>query len=199
MPNTPPSTRWYRAAGVIATLGIVAAFAWWGYASTRVHDTVYGFAHTSPFGGRVELPGGQHTLWLEGDCLSCHDNSPDEYREVATIDIRDPNGDPVAVRPADDGWLYNTGSREGRALYVFDVTEPGAHSVRFALDTSAVEWDNAMPARLAFGRGAGLPVAIVRPIVGLAGAGILVAVGLTAVTMVRRRRFFDRRYQDTAR
>lgn len=195
--DRPPSERWYRLAGVIAVVGILAALAWWPYAATRVHNAVYAFERTSPFGGRVDLDAGRHTLWIEGDCLSCRGNEPPEYRAVATVELRriDVEGSaPVTLRPCPPTWLYNTGAREGRALYVFDLAESGTYGLRFSLDTSSSEWDNRPPANLAIGEGYGLPVHIVRPMATLAIGGITVALVLTGITMLRRRRFYERRY-----
>lgn len=185
-------------AGVIAIAGIVAALAWWPYAATRVHDAVYSFERTSPFGGRVQLDAGKHTLWIEGDCLSCRGNEPPEYRAVATVDLRRidvQDSEPVTLRPAPSStWLYNTGAKEGRALYVFDLREGGTYGLRFSLDTSSPTWDNRPPAALAIGDGYGLPTHIVRPMVSVAVGGVVVSLALCGITMLRRRRFYERRY-----
>jgi hypothetical protein len=189
---TPPSSTWYRLAAVLAVAGFVFALAWWPYAATRVHDAVHGFERVSRFGGQVELERGTYTFWLDGDCMSCAGNHPDEYRAVDTLGFV-PSA-PVEVRSSPDNWLYNTGNREGRALYLVDVAAPVTVVVRYDLDTSDPTWDNRAPAALAFGRGEGLPVPIVRPIVGAAGGGAAGALAIAGVTFVRRRRFWNRRY-----
>ena len=156
---------------------------------------MYAFDRISRFGGRVAMEAGTYTLWLDGDCMSCEGNHPEEYRAVDTLVIRaEDGGGPVEVRPSPNDWLYNTGSREGRALYVLAVPEAGTFAVRYDLDTSSPKWENRAPAALAFGRGAGLPVRIVRPMVLLAGGGLGVASALSLVTFWRRRRFYERRY-----
>lgn len=174
---------------------MLAALAWWPYAAVRVHDAVYAFDRINAGGGRVELDEGTYTLWLEGACMSCAGNDPHEYREVATLDIEPP----VDVEAAGRGWIYNTGAREGRGVYVLRVPESGTYGVRFRLDTAAIEWENASPALLAFGPGEGLPVSIVRPMVALAGGGLTVGVLMVVVTYFRRRRFYERRYSPESR
>lgn len=190
-----PSTRWYRAGVIAAAVGVLAALAWWPYAAVRVHDAVYAFDRINAGGGSIELDRGTYTLWLEGSCMSCAGNEPREYREVATLEI-DP---PVEVEAAGRGWVYNTGAREGRGVYVLEVPESGTYGVRFRLDTATIEWDNASPALLAFGPGEGLPVSVVRPMVGLAGGGLALGVAAILVTFVRRRRFYERRYSPESR
>jgi len=179
----------------------VAALAWWPYAATRVHDAVYGFARTSPFGGKVDLERGPHTFWIEGDCMSCRGNEPPEYRAVASVTVGplDGSGGPLELRPAPDTWVYNTGAKEGRALYLLDVPKAGSYGVRFGLDTSSPSWDNRPPAAIAIGEGTGLPVGIVRPMVYSAVGSIVIALGICGVTFERRRRFYERRYPASSR
>ncbi|HEX2851206.1 MAG TPA: hypothetical protein VHN98_11655 [Acidimicrobiales bacterium] len=190
-----PSKRWYRVAAAIAGLGLLAALAWWPWAVTRIFYATDAFVRTrGMFGGRVELSHpGAHTLWIEGDCISCVGNEPREYRKVATVSITGPDGGALRVRPIGANWEYNTGGREGRALYVFDAPRPGAYVIRFDLDTSGRNWHSRLPSNLAVGRGVGLPVRIVRPMAALAGGGITAALLLTLLTYERRRRYFDRK------
>ncbi len=188
----PPSKRWYRLAGALVVVGIVTAIAWWPYATTRVYDAVEGFERTSPFGGTVALLApGTHTFWVEGACLSCHDNGPQEYRDVATVDIRDPSGAAVEVRPS-AARVFNTARREGRSLWLFDAPAAGAYRIAFDLDTSADSWDNTSPGNIAVSRGDGLPVGIVRPMASFALAGLVAGATVAAVAWWRRRQFYAR-------
>jgi hypothetical protein len=193
----PPSKRWYRVASLIAFLGLAAAAAWWPYATTRQFDAVEQFVRTSYIGGTVAIRhAGVHTFWIEGDCLSCHDNNASEYRAVAKVSVVDPDGRPVRLRAPGSEWTFNTAKREGRALWVFDAPKPGPYKVRFDLDIDLTnkDWDNVPPQNLAFGEGVGLPVRIVRPMVVLGGGGIVLALGVAGVTATRRRRYYDRLY-----
>ena len=187
----PPSKRWYRLAGVLFVLGFLAAGAWWPYATTRIFDAVEAFERTGPFGGPVELTEtGTHTFWVEGTCLSCHGNLPSEYRAAATVAVVDPGGRELELRPA-PARVFNTARREGRSLWLFEVTTPGVHRLSLAFDTSG-DWDNRPPGNVAISQGTGLPVGIVRPMVlfVLAGVGSAAAVALT--TFLRRRRYYQR-------
>ena len=196
MATRPPSKRWYRLATSLFVVGLLAAGAWWFYATSRVYDEVEGFHRLPPFGGKVAIDEtGTHTLWVEGSCLSCRANDPSEYRAAATVEVTDPDGEPVTLRDAPER-LYNTSRREGRSLWTFDVAEPGTYTVAFDLDTTKTEWDNVVPDNLAIGEGRGLAVGIVRPMVVFALAGTAAAVGITAVTAVRRRRYYETPYDE---
>ena len=187
----PPSPRWYRLAVAVAVLGIVAAGAWWPYATTRVFDTVETFERAGPFGGPVELTeAGTHTFWVEGPCLSCHNNLPGEYRERATVSVIDPAGHDLELRPSDDR-VFNTARREGRALWLFEVQAPGVHRLSLAFDTSG-DWVNTPPGNVAISPGNGLPVRIVRPMFQLVIGGVVTALAIAGVTFVRRKRYYVR-------
>lgn len=190
-PPPPPSTRGYRVAVALAVVGLLAAAAWWPYATTRIFDAVETFERTGPFGGVVELPSpGPHTFWIEGACLSCHDNEPSEYRAAATVVVLGPTGSPVRLRPAPSR-VFNTARREGRSLWRFDVERTGPHRITFDLDTGG-DWDNQPPGNLAIGRGDGLPVGVVRPMTTFAVGGIAAGAAVAAVTAARRRRHYAR-------
>lgn len=190
-PLPPPSKRWYRVAVGLAVVGLVAAAAWWPVATTRVFDAVEAFERTGPFGGAVELrTSGTHTFWVEGSCLTCHQNDPGTYRAAATVAVVDPRGRRLELRPA-PARLYNTARREGRALWLFDVVAPGPHQVSLDFDTSG-DWESTRPANVAVGRGEGLPVGIVGPMASMSLAGAAAGAALTAVTAVRRRRHYRR-------
>ena len=191
MPDRPLSTRWYRLATAVLVLGLVAAVGWWPYSTNRVFDAVEDFRRLPPFGGEVELRStGTHTFWIEGTCLSCHDNEPDEYRAAATVRVEAPSGRPVRLRPGDDR-VFNTARREGRALWVFDAPEPGPYTISLAFDTDGEAWDNTSPENLAISQGRGLPVGIVRPMGLFAGGGGLGAGAIALFVAWRRRRYFD--------
>jgi hypothetical protein len=191
MDKTPPSTRWYRLSWVLVVAGFLAAAAWWAYSTSRVYDAVEEFVRTAPFGGPVVLAEpGTHTIWIEGDCLSCHDNEPEEYREAATVSVTDAAGGPVRLRAA-PARVFNTARREGRSLWLFDADEPGAYRIALDFDTSG-DWDNRPPANIAIGRGTGLPVGIVRPMTLFAGGGVGLGAAIAVVVGVRRRRFYAR-------
>ena len=191
MPDRPLSKRWYRLASALLALGVLAAVAWWPYSTSRVYDAVEGFSRTAPFGGTVELrESGTHTFWIEGTCLSCHDNEPDEYRAAATVRVEDPQGRPVRLRPGDDR-VFNTARREGRALWLFDAPSPGKYEISLAFDTDGERWDNTTPENIAISRGRGLPVGIVRPMALFAGGGVVGALAVVAFVGWRRRRYFD--------
>jgi hypothetical protein len=187
--SPPPSQRWYRVAMLLFVAGLVAAIAWWPYATTRIFDAVERFQRTGPFGGPVQLDEtGTHTFWIEGTCLSCHGNLASEYRAAATVALIGPDGQDVPLRPAPTR-LYNTARREGRALWLFDVTSPGTHRLSLAFDTNG-DWDNTPPGNIAISKGVGLPVGIVRPMVGFAGGGALAALAISLTTYVRRKRYY---------
>jgi hypothetical protein len=188
--SPPPSPRWYRVAVAFVVAGLVAAVAWWPYATTRIFDAVEAFERTGPYGGPVELAEpGTYTFWVEGTCLSCHDNLPSEYRNAATVAVVSPEGQEIELRDAAPR-LYNTARREGRALWLFDITTPGTYRISLAFDTSG-DWDNTPPGNVAISHGNGLPVGIVRPMALFAGGGILAGLALAVVTFLRRRRYFD--------
>jgi hypothetical protein len=188
-----PSRRWYRVAVVIMMLGFAAAAAWWPYADTGVFRAVEGFTRLSRFGGEVQIAEpGRHTFWIEGPCLSCHDNSPASYRKAATVSLQGPGGQAVPLRPIATNWLYNTSRREGRSLWVFDVTDPGAHRIKLDFNTTAPDWDNTPPSNIAISPGEGLPVRILRPMATFVFGGIGIAGALALVTRWRRKRFYDR-------
>ena len=187
------SKRWYRLASALLGLGLVAAVAWWPYSTNRVFDAVEGFSRIAPFGGEVELTSrGTHTFWIEGTCLSCHDNEPAEYRAAADVEVRDPDGRPVPLRPGDDR-VFNTARREGRALWLFDAPMPGTYTVSLAFDTDGETWDNTTPENIAISEGRGLPVGIVRPMAWFAGGGAGAAAAVALFVAWRRRRYFDAR------
>lgn len=191
MPDRPLSKRWYRLATAVLFLGIAAAVAWWPYSTSRVYDAVETFTRTAPFGGSVQLTeSGTHTFWIEGTCLSCHDNEPDEYRAAATVRVRAPDGRRLRLRPGDDR-VFNTARREGRALWLFDAPAPGTYEISLDFDTDDEAWDNRSPENIAISRGTGLPVGIVRPMAMFAGGGILGAAAIAGVVSWRRRRYFD--------
>jgi hypothetical protein len=176
---------------VFVVAGLVAAGAWWPYATSRVYDAVEDFTRVGPYGGKVSLTSaGPHTIWIEGSCLSCHDNDPPEYRAAATVSLRDPDGQQVALHPA-AARVFNTSRREGRSIWRFDAPRPGPYVLSLDLDTSG-DWDNALPADLAVSRGNGLPVGIVRPMALFAGGGIAIGAAIALVISVRRRRHFAR-------
>ena len=187
----PPSKRWYRVAVALVVLGLVLAGAWWPYATTRIFDAVEEFERTGPFGGPIELrQTGTHTFWIEGTCLSCHDNLPSEYRAAATVAVLDPDGREVELRPA-PARVFNTARREGRSLWLFEVETPGIHRMSLSFDTGG-DWDNVPPGNVAISHGNGLPVQVVRPMVVLAVGGALSGAILAAVTYRRRRRYYER-------
>ncbi|HUP87572.1 MAG TPA: hypothetical protein VM143_18105 [Acidimicrobiales bacterium] len=191
MRDHPPSKRWYRVCSVLALLGFGAAIAWWPYSTSRVYDAVEAFERAAPYGGQVRLDGpGKHTFWIEGACLSCHDNEPEQYRDAATVRIEAPDGRPLRLRAAPSR-VFNTARREGRALWVFDAPSTGDYRISLAFDTDGEEWDNTLPDDIAIGRGEGLPVGIVRPMAMLVGSGVTAALALAAITAWRRRRYFD--------
>ena len=186
-----PTKRWYRVAVAVAVLGLLAALAWWPYATTRVFDAVERFERAGPFGGAVELTEtGTHTFWVEGTCLSCHDNMPSEYRSAATVAVVDPEGRELEVRPA-PARVYNTARREGRSLWLFDVRTPGVHRLSLDFDTSG-DWDNTPPGNVAVSQGIGLPVGIVRPMFQLAIGGVVIGAAIALTTYLRRRRHYQR-------
>ena len=188
----PPSKRWYRVAVAVVVFGLVAAGAWWPYATTRIFDAVEDFERTGPFGGPIDLAEtGTHTFWIEGTCLSCHQNLASEYREAATVSVVAPDGRDVVLRPA-PARVFNTARREGRSLWLFDVETPGVHRLSLAFDTSGDDWDNTPPANVAISAGNGLPVGIVRPMVVFAGGGIAGGLAIAVVTALRRRRYYQR-------
>lgn len=191
MPDRPLSKRWYRLASALLAAGVIAAAAWWPYSTSRVYDAVEDFRRAAPFGGRVELTAaGTHTFWIEGTCLSCHDNEPDEYRAAAAVRVEAPDGRPIRLRPA-GGRVYNTSRREGRALWLFDAPTPGTYSIALEFDTAGETWDNTPPENIAISEGKGLPVGIVRPMAALAGGGIAAAGAVALFVAVRRKRYFD--------
>ncbi len=187
----PPSPRWYRLAGLIVVAGLVAAGAWWPYATTRIFDAVEAFDRLGPFGGEVALrEAGTHTFWIEGTCLSCHDNDPAEYRAVATVAVNAPQGTALRLRPA-PARVFNTARREGRSLWLFDAPRPGRYRVSLDFDTSG-NWDNNPAQNIAISDGIGLPVRVVRPMFLLALGGIGLGAAISAVTWSRRRRYYAR-------
>jgi hypothetical protein len=191
MRDRPPSKRWYRLCSAFVLLGMAAAVAWWPYSTSRVYDAVEAFTRTAPFGGKVALPeAGTHTFWIEGTCLSCHDNSPQEYRAAATVSVTDPAGRALRLRPAPNR-VFNTARREGRSLWLFDAPTAGVYAIALDFDTDGKDWDNTPPDDIAIGRGAGLPVGIVRPMAMFAGGGIAAAAVVGGITWWRRRRYFD--------
>ena len=191
MADRPLSKRWYRLSTMLLLLGFASAVAWWPYSTNRVFDAVESFSRTAPFGGEVELTeAGTHTFWIEGTCLSCHDNEPSEYRAAATVRVEDPSGRPLRLRPGDDR-VFNTARREGRALWLFDAPAPGAYSVSLDFDTDGETWDNTPPENIAISKGRGLPVGIVRPMALFAGAGALAAGGSALFIHWRRRTYWD--------
>jgi hypothetical protein len=191
MDKTPPSKHWYRVSWVLVLVGFVAAAAWWSYSTTRVYDAVEEFVRTAPFGGPVVLAErGTHTFWIEGECLSCHDNEPAEYREAATVSVTGPDGERLRLRPA-PARVFNTARREGRSLWLFDVRAPGPHRIALDFDTSG-DWDNRLPGNIAVSRGSGLPISIVRPMFLFAGGGIGLGAAIAGFVGVRRRRHFAR-------
>ena len=191
MDKTPPSKQWYRLSWVLVLVGFVAAGAWWAYGTSRVYDAVEEFVRAAPFGGQVVLTErGTHTFWIEGDCLSCHDNEPEEYREAATVSVTGPDGEAVRLRPAPSR-VFNTARREGRSLWLFDVDDPGPHRIALDFDTSG-DWDNRVPGNIAVSQGVGLPITIVRPMFLFAGGGIGLGAAVAVVVGVRRRRHYAR-------
>jgi hypothetical protein len=191
MPDRPLSKRWYRLSTLLLVLGVAAAVAWWPYSTNRVYDAVESFTRAAPFGGKVQLrEAGTHTFWIEGTCLSCHDNEPSEYRAAATVRVEDPSGRALRLRPGDDR-VFNTARREGRELWLFDAPEPGTYTISLAFDTNGEAWDNTLPDNIAISAGKGLPVGIVRPMALFAGGGVAAAAAVALFVSWRRRRYFD--------
>ncbi len=189
MRTTPPSTGWYRLSWALIVTGLLAAGAWWPYSSSRVFDAVEAFTRAGPSGGQVQLAAaGTHTLWIEGACMSCHDNNPSEYRRAAEVAVVSEAGKPLSLRAAPPR-IFNTARREGRAIWLFDAPTAGAYRIELDFDTSG-DWDNVVPSNIALSAGSGLPVGIVRPMVGFAGGGAVVAAAVAVVTAVRRRQFY---------
>ena len=191
MADRPLSKRWYRLSSALLLLGVAAAVGWWPYSTSRVYDAVEAFTRAAPFGGEVRLTSaGTHTFWVEGACLSCHDNEPSEYRAAASVEVRAPDGRPLRLRAADDR-VFNTSRREGRALWLFDAPEPGTYAISLDFDTDGETWDNTPPENIAISKGRGLPIGIVRPMVLFAGGGALAAGAVALFVHWRRRRYWD--------
>ncbi|MGI8793553.1 MAG: hypothetical protein ACR2H3_10300 [Acidimicrobiales bacterium] len=185
-----PSSRWYRVGAAVVIVGLIASVGWWVHATTQVHKAVGDLRRLSPFGGVIELPAGEHTFWIEGECLTCRGNSAAEYRAAATASVTGPSGQSVALVVPGDERLFNTGGDEGKALWWFEVTEAGPHRVALGFDTRD-PWDNRLPAKVAIGRGHGLPARITRPMVQIAGLSIAFGSGFDLVIWWRRRRSFS--------
>ena len=191
MTTRAPSKRWYRLSWSLVALGLLAAAAWWFYATNRVYDAVEGFDRLPPFGGQVALDDtGTHTFWVEGACLSCHGNTPSEYRRAATVSVDGPDGKPVELRDAPER-VYNTARREGRSLWLFDVDRPGTYRFSLDFDTGKDDWNNVVPDNIAIGDGRGLPVGIIRPMTEMVVVAAILATVIAVVTAVRRRRYYD--------
>lgn len=189
MRATPPSTRWYRLSWSFVALGLVAAGAWWPYATTRVFDEVEAFTRLGPSGGAVALAStGVHTIWVEGACLSCHDNNSQEYRKAARVSLVAPDRRPVPLRPA-PARVFNTARREGRSIWLFDARKVGRYELSVDFDTSG-DWDNVVPSSVAVSRGIALPTHIARTMAELAGTGLAAALSIAVLTALARHRYY---------
>lgn len=94
-------------------------------------------------------------------------------------------GEAVPTRPPGGSSTYNFGGRSGRSVLVFDVRAPGAYEVAAAYDDGRREPRTV----LAVGSGfLGTLFATIALSLGVAFAGIAVALLITIVTLLRRRR-----------
>jgi len=190
-----PSRHWLKVSAVLALTGVVLGGAWWMYALVRIHDTVQDFERTRFSSiGEVALDApGRHTIWFEGSRLSSKGNEPAEYRQFSKLTLTDPSGQPVPYEPVAQDWTYNTTVREGRAIWTFDAPSAGKYAIRIEFDFMN-GWNNIPARNLAFGKGEGLPVRVVRPIVLILATTSGAAAALAWTTVRRRERTFRTRW-----
>lgn len=176
----------YRWAAAAFVAGLVASGGWYLFALTRTTYQVNDFTRL-PFTGRaVELDPGTYTVWVEGDGLSATRFPASDYRaellphvtNVATGDELDA----AALRSQ----VFNTGPREGRSLWTFDVRSAGSYSV--AIETRyRIDIDVPSGSNVAIGAGRGLRTPI-RPWTAMfAATGVGGSVVAAIATWVRRR------------
>lgn len=127
--------------------------------------------------GRVTLGTGGYTLYYEGP------QADDTFYDVPDVDVEiaPVDGRPLRLSDYDTEVTYSEDGREGRALYSFQVDEPGAYVLR---STSGPDDDG----ELAVGRGLGRR--LVGPIVGGVALGLWSlggAIGIVLLTALRRR------------
>lgn len=173
-----PRRLWYWVGAVVGIVGVVAAVA-------LIASAVVGFARQIddfqrvPVGeeGRVTLATAGYTVYYEGP----HADDTSYGVRAIDVEIAPVGGRPLPLSDYDSDVTYASGDHEGRALYSFEVDEPGSYVVR---STSR----SADAGELAIGRGLGRR--LVGPIVGGVFLGLWGTgggIGIVLLTALRRR------------
>lgn len=181
--DVSPSARWYRVAWGLIALGVLGAASWAVYALSNQTDQVNEHVRLPSVAGTtvaIDEPG-TYTVWAGSACGGyCPPESPVDYREHLTIGFVGPDG-PLTLEPFPGDARYNIGTgRQGRAVWLLRVDEPGEYAFERASDGEM----RSPP--LLLGRGEGLP-ANVFPGVWLILAGGVGAGALLATVVWRRR------------
>ncbi|MFP3899284.1 MAG: carboxypeptidase-like regulatory domain-containing protein [Acidimicrobiia bacterium] len=171
-----PSAWWFLAAAGIAVTGIVAAIVVAVMGVVRMYERIDDFARAAvpaTFDVRIDEPGG-YTIYVE------HDIGPIGRTRAPDVEVTDPAGEPVRLRPYVGTVTYTTGDRDGTALYSFDADRPGPYTVEASGEPGIT---------VAVGRGFGHDLTRSFAVAGALGlAGVVGGVVTAIVVGVRRSR-----------
>lgn len=169
-----PSAWWFLAAAGIAVTGIVAAIVVAVMGVVRMYERIDDFARAAvpaTFDVQIDEPGG-YTVYEE------YDGPP--LRRRTFVDVTDPSGQPVRLRPYVGTVTYTTGDRDGTALYSFDADRSGTYTVETTGDSGST---------VAVGRGFGHDLTRSFALAGALGLAGVVGGAVTAIVVgVRRSR-----------
>lgn len=176
----------YRLAGLSVVVAIVGSFGWYLYAVSATTWQVNEFTRGRLTGTEVDLDAGDHTVWVEAAGISARRHPAEDFRRVLTLRATAANGSPIAVASIRSE-VFNTGSIEGRSLWVIEVVEPGLHVLRIDI-TYDLEVQVPLARNLAVSEGRGLKT----PIWPYAGwifvGGLSVSVAIVTIVWWRGRR-----------
>lgn len=186
--DVSPSARWYRVAWGLVALGVLGAAAWAVYALSNQTDQVNEHVRLPSVAGTtvaIDEPG-TYTVWAGSGCGGfCPPESPVDYRQHLTIAFTGPDG-PLPLEPFPGDARYNIGTgRQGRAVWLLRVEEPGEYAFERASDGEM----RSPP--LLLGQGEGLPANVFPGVWLILFGGIGAGAVLAAVVYHRRKVAFD--------
>ena len=168
-----PSIAWYWVAGLVAILGVAISVGWGATRAIDAYRSVDSFA-------RAHIPGivnvtvdeaGKQLVYYEGD------RRP-EVNELG-LEIRDPSGSQIAIRPYLLDLRYDFNGHVGKAVAVFRTKVPG----RYAVESSKAPEDDA---HLGVGRDLTSMIPIIVAPLGLSLLSLVVGMGIAVVAYIKR-------------
>lgn len=192
----------YRLAGATVAVSLLASFGWYLYAVSATTWQVNDFERLRFPVARTALEAGRHTVWVEGPGLSARRFPANDYRKELELRVQ-PAADGSAPSDEANGGVdggaprgevslprsqvYNTGSIEGRSLWLVDIEAAGTYDL--VIDVAYdLEVETPASRNLAVSAGEGLATPIFPYAVWIVIGGLILAAVLVVVTGARDRR-----------